>query len=106
MRCYQFQALREYGGETGPVWGRRGEREIEEGFLLETVFEPGPEGSTGSRQSENGTGGTCTKPSVGRKAWHGGNWQLGLRGMRGMGGVTEQFHRHCVLTVVGARRDF
>lgn len=42
MRCYQFQALREYGGETGPVWGRRGEREIEEGFLLETVFEPAP----------------------------------------------------------------
>lgn len=68
MRCYQLQALWEHRGETGPAWGRRGEREIEEGFLVETVFELGPEVSTGSRQSENGTGGTCTKPSVGVKA--------------------------------------
>lgn len=79
MRYYQLQALWEHRGETGPAWGRREGREIEEGFLVESVLELGPKGSTGSRQSENRTGGTCTKSSVGRKAWHGGSWQLGLR---------------------------
>ena len=42
------------------------------------IFELGPEGSTESRQSENGVGCACTKASVRRKAWSGRSWQLGL----------------------------
>lgn len=55
----------------------RAERGIEQGCLGEVMFELGPKGPIGSRQTENGKGCDCTKPSVGRTAWSGGRWQLG-----------------------------
>lgn len=45
------------------------------------MFELGPKGPIGSRQTENGKGCDYTKPSVGRTtAWSGGSWPLGRGG--------------------------
>lgn len=78
IRCYQLQALCECRGETGLAWVKKAEKDLEESLLWEMMFELGPTGSIGSRQTENEMGCVCTKPSVGRKAWSGGSWQLGL----------------------------
>lgn len=64
---------------------KKAEKDLEESLLWETMFELGLKGSIGSRQTENGMGCACTKPSVGRKAWSGGSWQLGL-------GIAVSYH--------------
>lgn len=78
IRYFQLQALCERLREAGLAWVKKAEKDLEESLLWEMMFELGPKGSIGSRQTENGMGCACTKPSVGRKAWSGGSWQLGL----------------------------
>lgn len=79
--------------------GEKREREIEEDFLVDMVFELGPEGSTGSRQSESSMAALTQNPQ-----WEGRHSIEGLAA--GAEGGTGLLHRLHVLKAVGAMRDF